>query len=68
MFYIASEYRDKDKMQAIRAYPKAEPLTHDALRSAFLELMNLLLGFLVQLSVSYRFTVPHQNYFLFLST
>lgn len=55
-------------MEAIRAYPKAEPLTHNALRSAFLELMNLLLGFLVQLSVSYRFKVLHQNYFLFLSS
>ena len=68
MFYIASEYRDKDKLLVIRAYPMAEPLTYNDLRSALLELMNLLLSFIVALSVSNRFTVLHKNYILFLSS
>lgn len=68
MFYITSEYRDKDKLQVIRAYPMAEPVIYNSLRSALLELMNLLLSFIVELSVSNRFIVLHKNYFLFLSS
>lgn len=68
MFYIASEYRGKDKLQVIRAYPMAELVIDNPLRSAFLELMNLLLSFIVELSVSNRFTVLHKKYFLFLSS
>lgn len=45
-----------------------EAVIYNSLRSALLELMNLLLSFIVELSVSNKFTVLHKNYFLFLSS
>lgn len=66
LFHIASEYRDRDKLEISRV-PVAEPLICNALRSALLELM-ILFSFTVELPVSSRLRVLHKNYFLFLSS